>query len=517
MELAGANVLNSLVPQEDYFLVWSITIERGMLGRGGVSWPSHNIGRWWDAMLRLEAATGFEIPAQSEAAMLANIKRCLDNPLQINVLLRPQGEMPAGWIDKHSQREIMLALACLVRYRRCEWAAIAGEQMVLALDRFIQANGRWDDNLMQELVRSGGVEIDESKLRPDGEEECELTRSHGRLLEALLEFFSASGSAAALQLADRLAQHHFNVSTRADGCAPESDSLHTHSLLGTWRGLLRYGILTRQRCYVERIARTYESAVRTQVQPSGFISHDWNKQRRGEVASAGDAAQIALWLGTLGYSEYLDDVERIVRARILPSQFTEHLGLQIDTTNKYNVNPMPADDLERRTLGAYGGMIRHPHGEGNPTTDITTALIHTLCDIYQHIVEFTDAGLRINFHLDYQDDRVRVVSRRDTVGHLSVTPQKGVPMFIRIPGWAPLESVAATVDGKPAETSRAGCFLFVARQQDGAQIAVEYELPRHTTEETLDEVTYRLTWQGDDVTGISPNTDFLPFYPTAPT
>ena len=53
---------------------------------------------------------------------------------------------------------------------------------------------------------------------------------------------------------------------------------------------------------------------------------------RGETASPGDAAQLALWLATRhGFTEYLDDVERIVRARILPSQVTETPPLHVAT------------------------------------------------------------------------------------------------------------------------------------------------------------------------------------------
>ena len=44
---------------------------------------------------------------------------------------------------------------------------------------------------------------------------------------------------------------------------------------------------------------------------------------------------------------------------------------------------------------------------------------------------------------------------------------------------------------------------------------MEYDLPARTISETTDGVEYRIEWRGDDVTGITPNTDFLPFYPTA--
>ena len=50
-----------------------------------------------------------------------------------------------------------------------------------------------------------------------------------------------------------------------------------------------------------------------------------------------------------------------------------------------------------------------------------------------------------------------------------------------------------------------------APEQD-VQIKVQYDLPVTTTEEPTDGVAYCLTWRGDEVVGIRPNTDFLPFY-----
>ena len=118
-----------------------------------------------------------------------------------------------------------------------------------------------------------------------------------------------------MHLATRLAEFHLGASTRPDGSFPETDKyVHTHSLLGTYRGLLLYGKLTRQCTYVDRIAKTYANTVRTAVKESGFISHDWGNDNTGEPTSPGDAAQLALWLARLGYGEFLDDVERIVRA-----------------------------------------------------------------------------------------------------------------------------------------------------------------------------------------------------------
>ncbi len=166
-------------------------------------------------------------------------------------------------------------------------------------------------------------------------------------------------------------------------------------------------------------------------------------------------------------------------------------------------------------LGAFGSMHRHPHGGTLPTTDITAACLHTLCDVYRHVAEQTAAGTRINFHLDYEDERVRVTTRRREKGCLEVLLKEAAPLFIRVPGWAPAGSVAVKAGGQPARFDRTGCFLFAGEAKAGAAIQMEYDLPARTISETTDGVEYRIEWRGDDVTGITPNTDFLPFYPTA--
>ena len=508
MELAGTNLLNSLSPDDDYLPLWSVTIDPDLRAHPSLRWPEHNIGRWWDALLRLEAATGFAIPAEMEAAMLRHLRGCLDNPLGICASM----DTTSSCFDAHSQREILLALAALVRWRDNDWAAAAGHRMVLALDRFIQDDGAWDSTLMNETAAKGGRHVDVPPTDPKADRPkpgIELTGSHGRMIEALLELYTATGDVDAMRLAARLAEFHLEASTRPDGTVPEySGYVHTHSLFGTYRGLLMYGQLTRQRQYVDRVAATYAGTVRAQVFRSGFISHDWGSEQKGETTSPGDAAQLALWLARLGYGEFLDDAERIVRARILPSQITSRMGLK------------PADDedaktdLDALTVGAFGGMHTHPHGGIRPTTDITAADLHTQCDIYTHVVEETDMGLVVNFHFDHDDDCVRIETARDDGGRLTVEPKIARPVLIRTPAWTPRESVMLEVNGKRESPSWIGHSLLVAALDPPGQIEMTYELPERTLTETIDGDDYHLSWRGDDVIGISPNTDFLPFYQT---
>ena len=508
LELAGNNLLSILSPVHGYLPYWSVKFGRDRRAACEMVRPEHNVGRWWDAMLRLEAATGFVIPAAIEAAMRRNLARCLENELAVCVHL--EGEH-AGWFDAHSLREMLLSLAALVRYRDSRWAVETGAKMVRALDRYIGADGTWDSRGMARIARRAGVAVDASGPGRHQHRGVRSTETHGRMIEALLEFSLAAGDDAALALASRLAPLHLTASTRPDGTVPPADYVHTHSLLGTLRGLLRFGQLTRQIEYVERVYRTYVTSVRPTMKRSGFLSHDWGTETNGETAAPGDAAQIALHLARSGYVDLFDDVERIVRNRILATQITEPIGLlpAVEGDGDEHAN------LDARALGAYGGVTPHPHGGSTPITDITAANVHTLCDIYHHVIETTASGLLVNFHFDYKDSHMSVATERSRNASLRLRPRNAGRVLVRMPAWTPPESIRLGLNGTPAALSWVGSSLLASSRGAGATIELRYDLPAATSTEHIDGEAYRLTWRGDEVVGISPNTDFLPFYPSA--
>ena len=171
MEMAGFNLLNILSPAYDYMPLWNIKIDRETKrARCKMDYPAHNIGRWWgrDAA-GCRRPPALPSPAALEEAMLENLERCLANPLSICGLLLPLEHRPPGWADEHSQREILLALAGLVRWRGSRWAADQGEKLVRALDRYIQEDGHWNYAMMVDLARKAGLQVDGEYSRAKGE------------------------------------------------------------------------------------------------------------------------------------------------------------------------------------------------------------------------------------------------------------------------------------------------------------------------------------------------------------
>ena len=106
------------------------------------------------------------------------------------------------------------------------------------------------------------------------------------------------------------------------------------------------------------------------------------------------------------------------------------------------------------------------------------------------------------------------ITARDSA-RVTVVPHIGQSLWVRVPAWSPEESVSIVVGDRRVEALRLGYFAYIADVRPGEPVALEYALPVESDTELIDGVDYEVSWQGDDVTGISPNTDFLPFYPTA--
>ena len=222
--------------------------------------------------------------------------------------------------------------------------------------------------------------------------------------------------------------------------------------------------------------------------------------------STGAAARLALWLGM--YTENsacYDDVERLVRARLFPGQITE-----TDVRNNPDV------DLNEKAIGGWGGND-YPHaGKGfNPSG--TAEIVHTMSAIYQTITAHDESGLFINLHFNHEDDTVGVVVERDSIARVSIVPKIHDNVLLRVPGWATAETVRITVDGAPVPLRMVGSYAYITREQIsvGSEVVLYHDLPTLRTVETLPAGdTYEFAWQGDEITGVYPNAQLLPFYPT---
>ncbi len=140
--------------------------------------------------------------------------------------------------------------------------------------------------------------------------------------------------------------------------------------------------------------------------------------------------------------------------------------------------------------------------------------MHTLCDIYAHIAQCDGHDLIVNFHFDYEDDNVRIRSVRARHAEVTVLVKKPLRVRLRIPGRAEQESVKVLVNGTEIRPLLIGPFAYLPSGTAPAEIVLKFDLPIHTHCETTKGTQYRFAWKGDEITGVYPNDEFLPYYPT---
>ena len=272
LEMAGNSLLTLLDPEKD------------LMPTGGYE-VAHDLGRWWDAVLRLEETIDFVIPAELEAASLRNLQRLTDNP---DRLLMNRVDVPwlreKAMINPHNFRETLLAFGGLVRCRHSLWAREAGFQLVRAMDRSLGVDGSFDFTELGSWEQVPHTQ-DPSHSEAKSEGWFDGTGTSGRALEALVWLFESTGESSVLDLARRVAEHPLEHSTSSDGKMREEivnpdNAGHNHSYHGTLRGLLLFGLLAGQKDYVDVVEATYRKAVRNRIaMESGWAPHDLGKDR----------------------------------------------------------------------------------------------------------------------------------------------------------------------------------------------------------------------------------------------
>ncbi|MDX1357241.1 MAG: hypothetical protein R3232_00265 [Clostridia bacterium] len=480
-------------------LAW-LDPEKGYFPTGGYE-VAHDTGRWWDAMLRMEAVSGISIPGWAEDAMYGNLQMLMDNETGF-LSNRPDIEWmkSKGIFNPHNIREAMLALSGLVKYRNDNWAAEKGHQLLENLKDAENRDGSFD---YVKISKKMNMPINEAHSlgKLDG------TSSEGRALEAIMLFYKATKDPLAMEMSDKIALRHFKNTVKPDGHIPQRiisrDNLgHNHSYLGTLRGLLKYGLLTGNPDFINSVSQTYnESIFKNNISYAGWAPHDLGMRRfnnddgdpEGDPASCGDVAQIALWLALEnGQTELLDDVERLLRARLIPQQITG------------NTDP--------RKNGAWG-IYRHPFGFG-VILDVFAAVLHTFTDIYGNVI--TDFGdeKQINLHFDIKTPGLELKAVNKEKRILTINIKEKVNLRIRIPEWVEKSKVTANVDANELEHLVFNdSHLIIDRKliSNGSTVEITYDLPIHETIEKMKVSSreFKLTWKGDEVISCEPE---VPMY-----
>ncbi len=462
---------------------------------------AHDTGRWWDAMLRYESATEDRIPSDIEKYMMKNLHEMTDNPA--GLLMNMFEPLEAQQINLHNIRETMLTYTALVKYRKDDWARKQGKKLVSTLTRLLNPDGQLDYSRLKSLM--GDRKINPDPLMcpqaPTGEW-FDSTGTTGRAIEAILCFAEVTGDEESLQLAKRLAEVHLHMIMDPSGkvCPkllhPEHVG-HNHSYCGTLRGLLLYGLMQNEQKYVDAIIKTYRNGLwGTTISYSGWTPHDLGKLRFpnedgdpvGEHGSCADVMLLSLWLGLrAGQVDLFDDVERLIRARLLPSQIKD-----------------PENPRNDGAWGVYG----HPFGYGS-ILDVFAAVLHALVEVDAHIISvLPDGTCSINLHFTCDTPNASLIVRKEDVATVSITPKRNSRLRIRVPSWSPKESVKVSMNSTELTPQWEGNWIVFdsANISVGQTIQIKYELPKKETTEIMpvSKKSFKLFWRGDEVIESDP-------------
>jgi hypothetical protein len=450
-------------------------------------------------MYAWQQVTGNEIDPFIKNVVLNNMKWFFDNPDSIcfqPLNIEGLGPFP---LDLHSLREGMIALNAVIKYEEGEWrewALETAEKMIATIDRALLPNMSWDFNQFYYNT------VTNQRL---GVDPCS---TNGRFCEALLMYYELTQSQNALDLAQRIIDYHFANSTKADGTLNYASSpSHTHSYFNTLQAIFLYGKITGDNRYIERIVKTFDVTVLRLISESGVVTHDLESGGFGwESSSTSDAMQLAMWLVDMGYTKYADFVERMVRARLLPGQFFD--GDKI----KYNDNGASVSwNLKERVLGGFSMIFDSPYSGKHNTTDVTGHILQALCDVYNHIAYTTDDETYLVYHFDYQNDKISVESKREDKAEIKITIKDNTSLNVRIPSWA--TNVVVKVNGTQRTVQQDDIYAAIGQVNKDDVVVVTFDLPEKTTYEThINGVTYQLRWKGDEITGVSPNSNFMSYY-----
>ncbi len=235
---------------------------------------------------------------------------------------------------------------------------------------------------------------------------------------------------------------------------------------------------------------------------------------RGEVNNTGDIVETALILGRWGWTEAYDDVERILRGHLLPSQLRD-VDWIVERPDAGGGDGRRA--VAQRLVGAFGFPAPYGHRPlGLPRVsfnlDIVGGAAASLCEVVRSLGAAGPGragGHCVDLYFDHRSGAVTVESPY-TAGALTVTVHRPGPLFVRVPGWSGPERVS--VGGAPAPRGHGGRYLLLDDPPLHQRITFRLDLPtsgivlRHRTR------GIRARLRGDEVTAMDAFGQELAFF-----
>ena len=258
-----------------------------------------------------------------------------------------------------------------------------------------------------------------------------------------------------------------------------------------------------------------------------FVREGYDYQRAGGVsrmgwywpgAQEGDFTvfQIALGvrLSDAGLGDYWDDVDALVRNRLVEQQY-------VDLRAMRQIAGLKPDDMSRDALLTkyQGGFtVSWPTTidkfmYGSNIASGTFGLYHA----WHGITRFDKASgvATVNLFLNRTSPWMNVASWLPYQGKVELTNKQATRADVRIPGWVDINQVKCFKNNAPIHAARHNHRLFIHNLAPGDVIRLEFPQPVSTDHYYLPTFShnYLITWRGSTVVDIEPRDGGFPGYP----
>jgi hypothetical protein len=280
---------------------------------------------------------------------------------------------------------------------------------------------------------------------------------------------------------------------------------HTHYLLY----LLDYAIATHDDWLKQFVREGYDYQRAGGVSRMGWY---WPGAQEGDFT----VFQIALGvrLSDAGLGDYWDDVDALVRNRLIEQQY-------VDLRAMRRIAGLKPDDTSRDALLTkyQGGFtVSWPTTidkamYGSNIASGTFGLYHA----WHGITRFDKATgvATVDLFLNRTSRWMNVASWLPYQGKVELTNKQASKADVRIPGWVDIKQVKCFKNNAPIHAARHNHRLFIRNLAPGDVVRLEFPQPVSTDHYYLPTFShqYAITWRGSTVVDIGPRDGAFPGYP----
>jgi hypothetical protein len=368
---------------------------------------------------------------------------------------------------------------------------------------------------------------------------------NGRLIQALAQYYSATGYEPSIQLAAKLTKY---VHLHGQYYTPEGAWLisdlekdwlqknfdvknlrqggHGHAHGIGLLSMLEYGLAANDREAIDFVRGGFDWARANGTPLLGFFP-EWYVPgyQTCETDTVADMLGLAVKMSAGGVADYWDDIDRWTRNQFIAQQLTSTDGVY-RVAERSPRKPVKFNEIgekvPERSIGAFAGWAA-PNDWVYSYKGIGASIQHcctgnstrTLYYIWEHILEYKDSQLRINLLLNRASPWADVYSHIPYQGRVEVKVKKPCgDLSLRVPEWIETgnSQVTAKLGTNPRPLIWEGRYVRTGPVNPGDTVVLTFPIATRTLTETIADTAYTLEIRGNTIVSMSPAGENMPLY-----